>query len=219
MEVICPCCNHAFTPPRKDPDNIVDAILELWNKEAPKHCWVQSSTLADSTRKRLTEKLYEFPSIDDWKTIFNGLAISPQSNITRKRRPTLDLLLTGTRVHEMFNLGTTPITELATPDQVISIYNEYATKYGWRKVMKAGEMIRKKLLLACKELPESQQWHLVMKGLHADDFFSGRTSTYKPSIDTLIFKSRYITFYNTGLQEPVKQTVDEILDEFRKLLA
>jgi len=104
------------------------------------------------------------------------------------------------------------------PADVVNLYNEYAVKYKWQRVVKSGDAMKKKLMRAIKELPELDQWHAVMRGLAADDFFSGRKSDYKTNIDTLIFKSRYMTFYNAGLEAPVVETVDSILDEFKELL-
>lgn len=108
---------------------------------------------------------------------------------------------------------TSATTNRITPLQIIGIYNEYALKHKWQKVVKPGEALKKKLGIAAKELPEADQWHTVMKGLLADTFFSGRESNYKTSIETLIFKSRYMTFFNSGLDAPIVKTLDDLIAE------
>jgi hypothetical protein len=103
-------------------------------------------------------------------------------------------------------------------NDLISLWNEYATKHKWQRVVKPGEALKKKLSSALKELPEIDQWKVVMRGLESDDFFSGRRSDYKTNIETLLFKSRYMNFYNAGVDAQERPTIDSILDEFRELL-
>lgn len=109
-------------------------------------------------------------------------------------------------------------TKKTTPLDVIALYNEHAQKHKWQRVVKPGEALKKKLSTAIKELPSLDDWRLVMKGLESDKFFSGKNSDYKTKIDTLLFNSRYMTFYNAGLEAPTS-SIDSFLDECKEFLA
>jgi hypothetical protein len=111
-----------------------------------------------------------------------------------------------------------PTPNKITPDQIVTLYNEYAAKNKWQKVNKLADATKKKLSAAIKELPSLDEWTLVMRGLEADKFFSGSSSDYKTNIQTIIFKSRYMDFYNAGLDTQGKESVDDILSSLKALL-
>lgn len=108
-----------------------------------------------------------------------------------------------------------------TPAQIVALYNEYAEKNKWVKVRVIGEALKRTLSIAAKELPEASQWELVLNGLRMDSFFSGSSSDYKTSIETLTRKSRYIEFYNKALesQDRPLSRIEEITTQFDKILA
>lgn len=97
------------------------------------------------------------------------------------------------------------------PRHLVSLYNEYAVKHKWQKVAKTSDALSKKLSKALKDLPSKEEWDVVFRGLVADGFFSGRNSDYKTNINTLIFKSRYMDFYNAGLEAQAIPSVDDFL--------
>ena len=106
-----------------------------------------------------------------------------------------------------------------TPKKLIELYNEQAVKHKWQRVLRPGEKLKKSLASAIKELPELEMWQAVFRGWANDPFFSGTASNYSPNIETMIFKSRYMTFYNAGAEAPMKESVDDILAGFKSLQA
>lgn len=99
------------------------------------------------------------------------------------------------------------------PRHLVSLYNEHAVKHKWQKVAKTSDALSKKLSKVLKDLPSKEEWEIVFRGLVADDFFSGRKSDYKTNINTLIFKSRFMDFYNAGLEAKETVTLDDLLAE------
>ncbi len=86
-----------------------------------------------------------------------------------------------------------------TPEQYVELWNEYATRHKWVKIMKLGDEVRKKFLGARQELPTRDMWDTSLKGLAADDFFGKGLAGYKTKPMTVFFKDRYMDFYNAGL--------------------
>lgn len=105
-----------------------------------------------------------------------------------------------------------------TPTRLIEMYNEYAIKHRWRKVVRPGEKLRGQLSKAIKELPELEMWTVVFRGWAADKWFNG-SQGYEANIETMIFKARYMTFYNAGLAPEVtaKAEVSSFLDSLSSI--
>jgi hypothetical protein len=195
-------------------------VVKLYNDYAAKYDWTPIISLSANTREKLAQKIERFKLIEKWDVIFKGLACSPQSSPNRKRRPSLETLMIGGKCDEMYNQGTigAPPKRPSSASAIVDLYNDYAKRNKWQVSLKVSMDTMRKLKAAAKELPEMDNWEAVMRGWMAHDFFSGRKLDYRPNLMTMLFKSRYMDFYNAGLESPEIQTTDSILDEFKELL-
>lgn len=102
------------------------------------------------------------------------------------------------------------------------LWNEAADRNkGWRKILPGNKDILTRFNTAKKNFPLIEQWRLIITGMEADDFFSGRRGYDRPKPLTLFMKNRYFDFYETGLEakdKPREQTVDDILNEIKGLM-
>lgn len=100
-------------------------------------------------------------------------------------------------------------------DQFTTIWNEYAKRNNWRPIKTLNKDISDRLSKAAKHYPSIEDWKVILRGMEADPFFSGKSGVYdRPKPLTLFYKNRYFEFHEAGSDMEVAP-----VDYFKMLLA
>lgn len=116
------------------------------------------------------------------------------------------------------------IMELHVPkdgflEEFKNLWNEYATRNNWRTIKEINKDLKSRITKARKDYSTLEQWKVILRGMEADPFFSGKSGVYdRPKPLTLFYKSRYFEFYEAGMDVKVSK-VDAILAEFDDFFA
>lgn len=123
------------------------------------------------------------------------------------------------------------LTELVTDTKIEVTWLDFVRTWNaacesnkqWRSITEKNADIKRRFQTASKHFPKVNDWELIVKGMEAHDFFSGRSGKYdRPKPLTLFMDRRYFEFHEAGKESlalPKKETVDDILSEFRDILA
>lgn len=109
-----------------------------------------------------------------------------------------------------------PVRPEVTWEDFIRIWNTVAERNPeWRKVKDSNKDIKRRFTSVVKDFPKIEDWELIIEGMEADPFFSGRDGNYdRPKPLTLFMKRRWEDFYETGKEardKPKEQSIDEFL--------
>lgn len=139
------------------------------------------------------------------------ITMSPDGNITTShtlsddQKATLKAFLKIKRVN----------TRVSFNDQFTAIWNEYAKRNNWRSIKVLNKDLADRLLKASKHYPTIEDWKIILRGMEADPFFSGKSGVYdRPKPLTLFYKNRFFEFYEAGNDMDVAP-----VDYFKMLLA
>lgn len=89
----------------------------------------------------------------------------------------------------------------------------------WTRVTERNKDLQKRFRSASNEFTTRQEWELIVKGMELDPFFSGKSGRYeRPKAVTVFYNSRYFNFYEAAINPNKKETIDDILGDFKKIM-
>lgn len=106
-------------------------------------------------------------------------------------------------------------TRVSFNDQFTAIWNDFAKRNNWRPIRVLNKDLSDRLLKASKHYPTIEDWKIILTGMEADPFFSGKSGVYdRPKPLTLFYKNRFFEFYEAGSDVEAAP-----VDYFKMLLA
>lgn len=96
----------------------------------------------------------------------------------------------------------------------VSMWNEYAEKNQWRRILATNRAIQSSFNLATKDFPTLPEWKTILDGVVADKFFG--SIEMKASI--LFTKKRYFEFYEGGLACTQTSHQDRVLSNLKGII-
>lgn len=118
---------------------------------------------------------------------------------------------------DIFGLST---TRSFTWGKFVELWNQYATRNQWPKLLIKNKLVQDKFLVARKSFPNQEDWILILDELERDPFFSGKKSSYKTKPMTLFYDRRFFTLHEVALarKEEGASDPDEFLNQLDSIL-